>query len=56
MSRCSLTNEVWNSKKSWTYIQVLYGSLLCLTKLLNLAMVRNFQVMLRQTLNHCVEL
>jgi hypothetical protein len=31
---------------SWTYLQVLFESLFCLTQFLNMAMVRNFEVML----------
>jgi hypothetical protein len=43
-----------HSKIRWTYVQVLLGSLFCLTKLLNVEMVHNFEVMLEQTLNHSV--
>jgi hypothetical protein len=32
-------------ERSWTYLQVLFGSLFCLTNILNMAMVRNFEVM-----------
>jgi hypothetical protein len=42
MNRCSKTNEVLFSKRSWTYLQVGLELLFCLTKLLNIAMVRNF--------------
>jgi hypothetical protein len=38
------------------YLQVLFESLFCLTNFLYIAMVQNFEVMLGQTLNHCVEL
>jgi hypothetical protein len=46
MNRCTQTNELWKSKRSWTYLQVLFESLFCLTQFLNMAMVRNFEVML----------
>jgi hypothetical protein len=46
MNRCTLTNELWYSKRSWTYLQVLFESLFCLTQFLNMTMVRNFEVML----------
>jgi hypothetical protein len=36
------------------HIQVLFESLFWLIKLLSSAMVRNFVVMLGQTVNHCV--
>jgi hypothetical protein len=40
-------DELWYSKRSWTYLQVLIESLFCLTQfLLNMTMVRNFEVML----------
>jgi hypothetical protein len=42
----AVENEVWYSRRSWTYLQVLFYSLFCLNKLLNMAMVRNFEVML----------
>jgi hypothetical protein len=45
MNRCTSTNELW-SKRSWTYLSVLFESLFCLTQFLNMAMVRNFEVML----------
>jgi hypothetical protein len=32
-------------KRSWTYLQVLFESLFCLTQSLNMTMVRNFEVM-----------
>jgi hypothetical protein len=41
------TNEVWYSKRS-------RPSLFCCIKLLIIAMVRNVEVMLRQSLNHSV--
>jgi hypothetical protein len=44
------TNEVQSSERSWTSPQVLFESLLYLTKLLNMALVRNLEVMLGQTL------
>jgi hypothetical protein len=46
--------DVLCSKRSYTYIQVLFESLFYLTKLLNMFMVQNFEVMLGQTLNHSV--
>jgi hypothetical protein len=46
MNRCTKTNELRYSKRSWTYLQVLFESLLCLTQFLNMAMVRNFELML----------
>jgi len=42
MNHCINTNEVQCSKTSWTYLQVLFESLFCLTKLLNIAMVQIF--------------
>jgi hypothetical protein len=48
-------DEIWYSKRLWTYLQVLFESLSCLTKLLSIAMVRNFEVGLLQTRKHCVE-
>jgi hypothetical protein len=47
------TNEVRYSKASWIYLQVLHESF-CLTKFSNMAMVRNVEVVLVQTLNHSV--
>jgi hypothetical protein len=41
-------------EKSWMYQQVLFELLFCLTTLLSMAMVKNFEVVLRQMLNHCV--
>jgi hypothetical protein len=32
MNRCTLTNELWCSKRSWTYLQVLFELLFCLTQ------------------------
>jgi intracellular septation protein A len=49
-----LDSEVLCSDKSWTYLQVLFEQLFYFTELLNMAVVRNFKVMLRQTLNHSV--
>jgi hypothetical protein len=46
MNRCTYTNELWYSKRSWTYLQVLFESLFCLMQFLNMATVRNFEVML----------
>jgi hypothetical protein len=45
MDRCSSSNEVWHSR-SWTYLQVLFYSLFCFNKFLDMRMVRNFEVML----------
>jgi hypothetical protein len=42
-------------KRSWKYVQVLFELLFCLTKFLNVAMVRNFEVVLGQTLKHSVQ-
>jgi hypothetical protein len=49
LDKCS-----WYSKTSCTYLQLIFESLCYLTKLLNMAMVWNFELMLRQTLNHSV--
>jgi hypothetical protein len=54
MSLCTEGNEVWHSKILWTYLQVLFELLFCLTKILNMAMAQNFKVMLEQMLNHSV--
>jgi hypothetical protein len=53
--RWAQINEVCYSEISWTYLNVLFESLFCFMKLLNMAMVRNFEVMTRHELNHCVE-
>jgi hypothetical protein len=50
MNHYTYMNEVWYSKRSWTYVQVLFESLFSLTKLLNIAMVHNFEVTLGQML------
>jgi hypothetical protein len=42
-------------KRSSAYLQVLFELLLYLTKLLNVAMVRNIEVILGQMLHHSVE-
>jgi hypothetical protein len=52
---CTYKNEVLQSKRSLIYLQVLFGSLFCLTKLLSIAMVQNFQFMFGHMLNHCTE-
>jgi hypothetical protein len=52
MNRYTWTNERWYNKISWTCLQVLFESLFCLTQFLNMAMVRNFEVMAEQL---CVE-
>jgi hypothetical protein len=46
--------QIWRSKVSWAYLQVLIELLFCLTKLLNMAMAWNFVVMLGQTLKRSV--
>jgi hypothetical protein len=46
------SEEFRYSKGYLSYLQVLFQSLLYLTKFLNVAMVQNFEVMLGQTLNH----
>jgi hypothetical protein len=46
MNCCMKTNELWYSKRSWTYLQVLFESLFCLMQFLNMVMVQNFEVML----------
>jgi hypothetical protein len=48
------TNEIWYGKESLTYLQVVFESLCCLTKFLNMAFVWHFEVMLAQMLNHSV--
>jgi hypothetical protein len=53
-NHCTKTDEVRFSKTSWTFHQVLFESLFCFAKLLNIAMMRHFEVMLGQTLNHSV--
>jgi hypothetical protein len=40
---------------SITYLQLLFELLFCFSKFLNVAMMRNFEVMLGQTLNHRVQ-
>jgi hypothetical protein len=50
MNRCTYTNEVRCCKRSWTCLLVVSESLFSLTELLNVAMMRNFEVMLGQTL------
>jgi hypothetical protein len=46
MNRCTYINEVWNSKRSWTYLQVLYESLFSLIHILYMVMERNLEIML----------
>jgi hypothetical protein len=48
------TNEVWFSERSWTCLQVLFESLFSSTKILNMAIVRNYEIILGQSLNHCI--
>jgi hypothetical protein len=50
MKSYTQTNKAWNSKGSWTCLRVLFETLFYLTKLLNLTMVRNFEIILGQTL------
>jgi hypothetical protein len=40
-------DKVWCCRRSWTDLQVLFDSLICLQKGLNMAMVRNCKVILR---------
>jgi hypothetical protein len=40
--------------KIWIFLQVLFDSLFCLMKFLNMEIVRYFEVMLEHTLNHTV--
>jgi hypothetical protein len=49
-----LPTEVWYSERSYTYLKVLFESF-CLTKLLSMVMVRSFEVMFGQTLNHSAQ-
>jgi hypothetical protein len=46
MNRCPEKNEVFYSEISCTYPQILFESLFGMIKLLNTAMMRNFEVML----------
>jgi hypothetical protein len=48
------TYEVLYIERSWTYLQVLFSSLLSIREISNMAVVRHFEVMLWQTLNSCV--
>jgi hypothetical protein len=54
MNLCSYTNEVLCSERSFTYLQVLFESLLFSAELLNMTMVTNFEVMLGQTLCYSI--
>jgi hypothetical protein len=51
------TDEPLHLDKSNPYSQTqcIYTQTFCLTKLLNMAMVKHFEVMLGQTLNHYVQ-
>jgi hypothetical protein len=49
-----LLDKVWHSKISWTCLQALVESPNCLMNLLIMAIVRNFEVVLGQTLNHAI--
>jgi hypothetical protein len=42
------------SERSWICLQVLFEPLFSVADLLNMAMARNFEVMLEQTLKHSV--
>jgi hypothetical protein len=53
MNRCTWSNEVLCVERSWTYLQVLF-EVFSLTELLNVAVFRNYEVMLGQTLNYFV--
>jgi hypothetical protein len=54
MNRSSYTNEDLYGERSWTYLEVLFKPLFPLTELFIMAIVGNFEVILRQTLNHNV--
>jgi hypothetical protein len=57
MNHCSQTNKVLYSERSWAYPQVLCDSLFSFIQLFNTAVVRNFEVILGQTLKtFCGEL
>jgi hypothetical protein len=49
MDRCSYVRQV--KFCTWIYLQVSFESLVSLMELLNMAVVRNFKVMLGQTLS-----
>jgi hypothetical protein len=54
----SRTVALWQLKirtvKDYGHIFKFYLNLFCLTTVLCMTMLRNFEVMLEQTLNHCV--
>jgi hypothetical protein len=52
MNRYTHTYEVLYIEISQTNLQVLYESLFYLTEILNMMVVRHFEVMLGQTLNN----
>jgi hypothetical protein len=52
MNRCIWSNEVLHSERSWIYLHGLFEPLFSLAELLNIVVVRNFEVMLGQTLDH----
>jgi hypothetical protein len=54
MIRCICSNEVLYSERSWIYLHGLFELLFSLAELLNIVVVRNFEVMLGQMLNHLV--
>jgi hypothetical protein len=54
MNTCTCVNEVCYSTILCTCLQVLFESLFCLTKLLNMMMVRNFEFMFGKTKNQSV--
>jgi hypothetical protein len=54
MNHCTYTNQVWYNTWSWTYVEFLFETLFCLTKLLKMAIMINIEVMFVQTLNQSV--
>jgi hypothetical protein len=48
MNHCTWSNEVLYIERSWTYLQDLFESLFSLTELLDLAVFRNYEVVLGQ--------
>jgi hypothetical protein len=47
------TNKIWYNEIPWTHLQVLFESLSSTTEIKKLATMRNFEVMLEQTLICC---
>jgi hypothetical protein len=52
----SWTTAVCYSERSFTYRQILYGSLYCMMKLLSMAVVQNFEFVRTNAKLFCVEL